>query len=584
MTTETPTTEETQSIEYGSSLDHITALVKAGVPYIWVTTHEENRFTQNLVNEVGLKLNKEIFHWSVYQGILPFNPKSKETKAKGDLEKTGNPVFALQYIEAYENKSEQTGSIWIMRDFGSVCKDMVPRQMRDLYQNISMSRKTIVIVSPSLCNGTKPGLDPTLDKQVIVVPYDLPSKGQVEASVNRFLLGLKQKSKTDSSGYKVKYTPEDISKFVTALQGLTELEIQNALFTSVCHLGRIDEKKLLREKKQIVQRSEVLEYIGVTPTMSDVGGLDAAKKYFATYSKQFSKEAVAYGVDPLKGVLLVGICGCGKSLIAKAVAASWSLPLIRLDVGKVMQGLVGASEMNMRTAIAQIEAMAPAVVWLDEIEKGLSGTKSSNFSDGGTLARVFGTLLTAMEERMQGIIILATANDIQALPPELIRRFNEVMFVDLPYDDERREIFEIHLRKRGRDINKLHLNMNELVKITKMFTGSEIEKAVKEGIARAFQSGKADVGQEELEGAIKDTKGIAKVMKDQIETIRDWAVGKARYASSKAEQENLTSRGRITTKSGKELDLTGELDDLNEIEGKKQPVVDEAEQARMDNL
>ena len=230
-----------------------------------------------------------------------------------------------------------------------------------------------------------------------------------------------------------------------------------------------------------------------------------------------------------------------------------------------MGGIVGASESNMREVISQVEAVAPCVLWVDEIEKGLSGTKSSGFSDGGTLSRVFGTLLTAMEERMEGVVTIATANDIQGLPPELIRRFNEIMFVDLPMADERKEIWQIHLRQRKRDPAKLNLNLDELVHRTEGFTGSEIEKIVKEGIARAFHAKQPNVSQEIFLGAIADTKPISKVMGEKIKEIREWAKGKARYASSQAEAEAQPGKQKVKTAGGKEFGIdeaVGNFDDL----------------------
>jgi len=223
------------------------------------------------------------------------------------------------------------------------------------------------------------------------------------------------------------------------------------------------------------------------------------------------------------------------------------------------------------------------ILWLDEIEKTLSGTKSSNQSDGGTLSRVFGTLLTAMEEGMKGLVILATSNDISALPPELIRRFNEVMFVDLPVPEEREEIFTIHFRKRGRDLSKMDLDLKTLAKITHGFTGSEIEKAVKEGIARAFQAGRKNILQEDLVGAIKDTKCISKIMKEQIETSRDWARDRARYASSLAEKAASPGGQKVVTSGGKELDLDGVLSDLTETKNKQKQIID-SDLDRFDNI
>jgi SpoVK/Ycf46/Vps4 family AAA+-type ATPase len=556
------------AVDYGSSMQHIEALVKAHVPYIWVSSFEEKRFLRTLNAEISDKLEHELWTWSSHGGLIKYEPGVTATRATGDLEKTNMPNIALAYIEQYKIPAGKNGAIFILKDFHTVLAQPIPRQLRDIQDVLIKSKKTLVFLAPCLAHGpggTKPGLDPTLEKSIVVVPYELPSRDQIEQRLRANITHLQKGTKGKISKTKLDYTSEEYEKFTTALQGLTEQEAEVALTTCLVHMSKLDERKLLREKKQIVQKSEILEYIGQAPSMSDVGGLDAAKKYFDTYSDQFTKEAQAYGVEPLRGVLLTGVPGTGKSLLAKAIAALWNLPLLRLDVGKVMTGLVGGSEEKMRAVISQVEAIAPCVLWIDEIEKSLSGTKSSNFSDGGTLSRVFGTLLTAMEERMQGVVTIATANDIQALPPELIRRFNEVMFVDLPLETEREEIFRIHLRKRGRDADKLDLNMAELVKATHMYTGSEIEKAVKEAIARAFRTKKKDVGQFELLGAVKDTKCIAKVMAEQIQVIRDWARDKARYASSLAAEANAPGKQKVRTKGGKELDLASEIDDLDEV-------------------
>lgn len=567
---EAPVVVNVNSIDYGSSIEHIKSLVKAHVPYIWVTSYEEQRFLRSLQEEIAGLLKQELWTWSSYSGLLRYDSAEEITRATGELEKTNMPNIALGYIEQYKQPAQFSGSIWVMKDFHTVLAQPIPRQLRDIRRVLARTKKTIIFLAPCLAHGpggSKGGLDPTLEKSIVVVPYELPSRNYIEKRVRGSVQQLKNRTKGSKvSTTKLDYTDEEYERFTTSLQGLTEQEADAALLTCIVHLDRVDEKKLLREKKQIIQKSEILEYIGASPSMSDVGGLDAAKKYFETYADQFTKEAEAYGVEPLRGVLLTGVPGTGKSLLAKAIAALWNLPLLRLDVGKVMTGLVGGSEEKMRAVISQVEAIAPCVLWIDEIEKSLSGTKSSNFSDGGTLSRVFGTLLTAMEERMQGVVTIATANDIQALPPELIRRFNEVMFVDLPTAEEREEIFEIHLRKRGRDLKKLNLNMEELINSTNLYTGAEIEKAVKEAIARAFRTKQKDVGQKELLGAVQDTKCIAKVMKDQIDAIRDWARDKARYASSLAQKAANTRK--VTTKKGKTLDLNAELDNMEEV-GKK---------------
>jgi SpoVK/Ycf46/Vps4 family AAA+-type ATPase len=299
--------------------------------------------------------------------------------------------------------------------------------------------------------------------------------------------------------------------------------------------------------------------------MDDVGGLDMVKDYLGKYSRAYTPEAKAFGVEPLKGVLLTGVPGTGKSLLAKAIGRLWGVPLLRLDVGKVMTGLVGGSESKMRDVIKQAEAMSPCVLWIDEVEKSLSGTKSSNFSDGGTLSRVFGTLLTSMQDGMEGVTIIATANDINQLPPEFIRRFNEVFFVDLPGPNERWDIFAIHLKKRGRNIETFEKHRKVLVAASKDYTGAEIEKAVKDGIAASFYQDKKDLTVKNLLAAIADTKPISKIMESKVKKLRDKARGSFRFASSWAMSqgaEDNKNKNKVSTSSGKALSIDDAISDV----------------------
>lgn len=554
---------------YVNSIDQIKAMVRAHVPIIWVVTHEEERFINELSKEIGEALKKEIWTWSSYQGIIKYTGETVTHRASGEWDKTWNAQLALEKINGYKYSSDKRGAIFVLKDFHTVLTQPVPRQMRDMYISLVDSQKTLIIVSPCLAHGPSgrsPGIEPTLDKQVTVVEYELPDHNYIVERAKETINHVKENNPNPkTSKTKLDYSDEEYRVFGRALQGMTEVEIDNALFTCLSHIKRIDERRLLHEKKQVVKRTDILEYIEQSPMMEDVGGLDEAKKYFTLYADQFDPEAKEFGVEPLRGVLLTGVPGTGKSLLAKAIAACWKLPLLRLDVGKVMTGLVGGSEEKMRMVINQTEAIAPCILWIDEIEKSLSGTKSSNFSDGGTLARVFGTLLTAMEERFEGVVVVATANDISALPPELIRRFNEVFFVDLPVPEEREEVLRIHLKKRGRNLEDLDIDVPAVIAASHMFTGSEIEKAVKEAITRAWRDGKREVNTQDLVGAMKDTKAIAKVMGEKIGQIRDWARDRARYASSLAAANAAPGAQKVTTSGGTELDLASDLDDLDEV-------------------
>lgn len=568
-------------------MEQLKSLIEAKVPYIWVTTFEEKRFVEEFYLKVSTQSKRDLYTWSAVKGFEHWTSK-KEAASKRvpsmppeHIKESENPLVALERIEKCNIASDRNGVVFVMKDFHCFMNQATPRWLRDMYQTVCKGRKTIIFLSPQIGHGqggSKPGLEPTLDKQITVVEYDLPQRRHIRKQITDIIAHI-QKSQakvannpeaTELLGQlKADYTDEEVESFISALQGLTEVEAENAIFTSIKRLGRLDEKHLRNEKKQVIKRSDILEYIEHSPSMDEVGGLDEIKLYVDRYRDQFTPEAKEFGVEPLRGIIFTGIPGTGKSLAAKAVAAMWHLPLLRLDVGKVMTGLVGGSEEKMRHVISQVEAVAPCVLWIDEIEKSLSGTKSSNFSDGGTLSRVFGTLLTAMEERFDGVVTIATANDINALPPELIRRFNELFFVDLPQPTEREEIFNIHLKKRNRDPEELGIDMQQIVNATHRYTGSEIEKSVSEGIIRAFRDGKRKLSTDDLLGAINDTKPIANVMSQQINSLREWARERARYASSLAAEAASPGKQKVVTKDGQELDVRSAIDDFENFKKEK---------------
>jgi SpoVK/Ycf46/Vps4 family AAA+-type ATPase len=363
---------------------------------------------------------------------------------------------------------------------------------------------------------------------------------------------------------------------------MTQAEISTAMASSLVRYKEYKYEHLLNLKKQILRKSEILEYVESGYTLQDIGGLDEAKEYFTRYKEAFSDEAKEFGVTPISGALLTGVPGTGKSLLAKTVSHIWQLPCLRLDVGKVMTGLVGGSEERMRQAIKTAEAMAPCVLWIDEVEKGMSGVKSSNFSDAGTMSRVFGTFLTWMQEKTVDVVVIATANDITAVPPEFIRRFNEVFFVDLPVPEEREEIFKIHLNHAKRDPKKF--DMKRLVTATHDYTGAEIEKCVKEGIVHAFYDKAKDVTTKHIIGAVAQTKPIAKIMADQIANIREWARNRARYASSQAAEAAMPGAQKVATTSGKVLDLDESLDDFDNVKTENKKLKDISKSKRTDDI
>ena len=270
--------------------------------------------------------------------------------------------------------------------------------------------------------------------------------------------------------------------------------------------------------------------------MNDVGGLDTLKTWLDRRSQAFGAGAKGFGLDAPKGVLLLGVQGCGKSLVAKAIAAAWEFPLLRLDMGKVFGGIVGQSEANVRTALQVAQALAPCVLWIDEIEKGVAGMGSSDQSDGGTTARVVGTLLTWMQEKREPVFVVATANRIEMLPPELLRkgRFDELFFVDLPSCAVRKEILAIHLRKKGRD--PVGYDLEQLATLSLGYSGAELEEAVREGLFDAFAEGR-ELRTEHIATALRATFPLSRTMGEQITDLRRWAKVRARLASPEVPEE-----------------------------------------------
>jgi len=556
-------------IEVDSSINRLNHLIQSGQPIIWARTHEEGRFIEDLIRVVVNQHELELWTWTSVQGLKKIKKFADlDTWSPGpsaDLKGTDKLKGALDYIATSQPAKEGQRSVFVFKDIHNHLTGDMPRKIRDMYTLLGDSSKTLLMVGPFVGYSGKEGIEPTLEKQIAVVDYELPTHSMLKVYITESVSATKLTIPMAEVNLLLDYTDQELNEFATALQGLTLLEANHACSICFSTLKKLDVLFLLREKKQLVARSGILEYIDIAPGFNDVGGCDLLKQYFLRYKNQFSPAAKEFGVTPLKGVLMTGIPGSGKSLMAKAVAATWGVPLLRLDVGKVMTGIVGASEEKMRQVIDQAEAISPCTLWIDEIEKSLSGTKSSNFSDGGTMSRVFGTLLTAMEERMKDVVVIATANDISSLPPELIRRFNETFFVDLPTASERREIFEIHLRKKGRDAKALGLDLDRLVRESNRYTGSEIEKAVHTAIAMCFSTDSEEIGTEDISAAITDTRPICMVMSEQIDALQKWAAGRARYASSEAaRQAEILSGGKgVITKGGKVLDLEDDLDQLD---------------------
>jgi len=491
----------------------IDVLVRARYPLIYVVSWEEERILERLKEMAGRR-QKKLFIWSITRGIF----KLEDEPSKID-ESTRDPINALNYVEKCPDPA-----LFVFLDFHSYLNDQTTvRKLRDLVNNLKSTYENLIIISPVLTVPIE------LEKEFVVIDYDLPNYEEINGLLEGIIEVLSK-----SQEVKVELTAEIKERLVKAALGLTRSEAENAFARAVVLDKRLDINdidKILEEKKQAIRKSKLLEYYESKEEFANVGGLDILKDWLSKRGAAFTQKAQEFGLPQPKGILLIGVQGCGKSLTAKAVASLWKLPLLRLDIGSVFSGIVGSSEENMRRAIRTAETLAPIILWIDEIEKGLSGVQSSTFSDAGTSARVFSTFLTWLQEKTAPVFVIATANNIQLLPPELLRkgRFDEIFFVDLPCANDRKEIFDIHIKKRKRDPQKFDLEA--LSQDSEGFSGAEIEQAVISSLYDAFL-GNRDINTKDISRNIKESVPLSITMKESIDGTRNWAKQRARCASS----------------------------------------------------
>ena len=511
----------------------LTDYIKARYAVLVIESFEEERVLGEL-QAIARGINHELFIWNSTDGVTYANGNS------ASQEKTLDFTAALKFCEN-RAKEQDSRNIFVFCDADGYLNNKAPavnrRRLRDFAINIRKKGyvSNCIIIAPTFEITTD------LQKEVTLIDFPLPSREEVKAIISVFLDQYRS-----VQGVTIDVNNELLDKFVDASIGLTKLEIDNCLARALVSNRRIDAsdlKGILAEKKQIIRKTGILEYIDSQLNLNDVGGLQTLKKWLELRSHCFGDEAMRFGVKPPKGVLLTGIPGCGKSLTAKCVATAWNMPLLRLDMGKIFQGVVGSSESNIRLALKTAEAISPSILWIDEIEKGLSGA-SGGGGDGGTSVRVFGTLLTWMQEKTSPVFVFATANNINGLPPELLRkgRFDEIFFVDFPSSEERKKILEIHISKLGR--NKSDFDLNRLAELSGesqfgkdvVLAGAELEAWVSDALIQAFSrridgEQNADLSMKDFETTIKRVVPMGQMRKDEFLKIREWANENAVSAS-----------------------------------------------------
>lgn len=482
--------------------------LRASYSVLYLVGHEEARMIaciRRAAARVGEQL--PVFEWSVSRGLLDATGAPQTAKPLGAAQ-------VLAYI-----LSDAPAGIYVLKDMHHFLAEPVSqRLMREACQRLGAQGKTAIVTAPTLT------LPPELEKDVAVLPFALPGEPELDACLGRLLAQI-------PGSVPVTLSAEERSMLVRSALGLTEIEAENAFVRAIVADGRLDGesyRRVLREKQQLVARSGILEFVWPEGGLEQVGGLRGLKHWFGQRSQAFSLRAREFGLPAPKGVLLVGVPGCGKSLSAKAVAGAWGKPLLRLDLGRVLEPAVGGSEANMRNAIATAEAVAPCVLWFDEIEKAFAGASSRQGS--GVTARLLGFFLGWLQEKQSPVFVVATANTIAALPPELLRRgrFDEIFFVDLPDSEQRREIFKIHVARLKRDPDLLDLD--PLVEATEGFSGAEIEKVCVDALYRAFFAGE-DLRTELLLASARDIRPLSQQRAEDVRVLREWGAANARSAA-----------------------------------------------------
>jgi AAA+ superfamily predicted ATPase len=503
-------------------IQHVAALERARFPLLYVVTREERRALVALQNAAAAR-NAALFGWSLTRGWT-----DAEGRPAPFGSGTEDPRAAL---EAIVKRTSPGRELYMMRDLDLFLPDPgIMRLVRDLDALLRERTQTLIALSPRLA------LPPHLGGCFHVLDFPLPERAVFEELIDRVAeaarSALDGRGRRSAEAGALAPDPRLRETLARALAGLTYDEAENILGLALVTRRRLDPDLVAEEKRQAIRKTEVLEVVTSDDDLDQVGGHEALKAWLREAQLSFSDDARAYGIEPVRGTLLVGIPGAGKSLIAKATGASWHLPIVRLDIGRLMTGIVGGSEARAREMTQIIEAIAPVVCWVDEVEKGVGGVASSAHSDSGTTARVFGHLLTWVQESKAPFFLIATANDPSLLPPEFLRRFDSVWWFDAPTAAERRQIWAIHLKKRRRD--PAAFDLDRLVAESDRYTGAEIEKATKQALRHAYLDGRREPATDDLLQTIHQAEPIKATQADRLRLARESLGGLAQDTTLRA--------------------------------------------------
>ena len=488
----------------------ITDLLRARNTLLWIVTREEVRVERAII-EAAAAAKYTTLLWDCATGL-------SDAAGKRRTENT-DPMGVLAIIR---DSSER--AVYVLRDIHKWLDPVTMRGLKSRARELKSTERSMVVLSPSA------DVPPELAGVTTVIDYPIPDRAELGGIVDQIVEQTIRRRPEMAAQIELKAAAREA--VIDAAVGLTAEEAENCFARSLVTLKRIDPSLVATEKRRVVAREKVLTWYEPDPRgLEGVGGLDVLKGWLVSRRAAFGTRARAYGLPAPRGALLVGIPGCGKSLTAKCVASAWAMPLLRLDLGALRSKYVGDSEANIRKALAVAETVSPCVLWIDEIEKALAGSTGEQ-GDGGVSADALGAVLSWMQERQGSVFVVATANDVRGLPPELLRkgRFDEVFWVDLPTKAERTEILRAALAQHGRAVKGIDLP--RLAAETEGFTGAELAALVPDALFDAFADGERALATKDLLKAAKTVVPLAETAKEKLEGLRSWAKGRARSAST----------------------------------------------------
>ena len=488
--------------------DELTLLLTARYPLIYINTIEEDRVEYIIRKSIKTNLNRSIYSWDFVDGYT--NNPNNEGFAKR------NPLQALELVERL---TSETPALFLLKDFNRFLTDIsISRKLKNISRLLKLQPKTIIIIASEL------SIPRELQDLITVINFYLPVENEIEQELTRLINSLN-----------IQIDPEILENLTRVCQGLSLERIRRVLSKIIATYKTIDENSisiLLSEKKQIISQTEILEYWSSDENIQKIGGVDNLKDWLRKRKTSFGIQASNYGLPTPRGLLLIGIQGTGKSLTAKAVATEWQLPLLKLDVGKLFGGIVGESESRLRQMIDLAETISPCILWIDEIDKAFTNNESTG--DSGTSNRVLGTFISWLSEKTKPVFVVATANNVELLPLEIIRkgRFDEIFFLDLPQKQEREQIFKIHIEEFRPNRWEL-FDYSKLAQLSESFSGAEIRQSIIEAMYHAFYE-KREFTTEDICFALTELIPLSKLENNQTLKLKNWALsGRIRLASSK---------------------------------------------------